>query len=287
MITITAASGRLGRLVIEELLQRGVPAGDITAAVRTPDKVADLADRGVQIRHADYDHPETLVPAFSGTDRLLLIPSADYGQRYPQAKHAVDAAAAAGVPLVAYASFVNTATSTLRLAEEHKQTEAHIKRSGIAHVFLRNGAYTELYCGELGDLAPALETRALLGSGGNGKISGAARPDLAAAAAAVLATHQPREVYELGGDAFTLTDLAAEISAQSGRPLVYKDLPVEEYTAVLVEWGVPKPFADLLADTSHAISRGDWYTDSTDLQDLIGRPATPLADVVKAAVQGL
>lgn len=287
MITITAATGRLGRLVIDELLQRGVPASDITAAVRAPDKAADLADLGVQIRHADYDRPEILPAAFAGTDRLLLIPSADYGRRFPQAKNAVDAAVTAGVRYLAYASFVNTPTSTLRLGEEHKQTEAYIQQSGIAHTYLRNGAYTELYCGELGDLAPALAAGTLLGSGGTGKISGATRPDLAAAAAAVLTAEQPLEAYELGGSAFTLADLAAEISAETGRPLTYKDLPVDDYAKALSEWGVPKPFAELLADTSHAISRGDWYTDSTGLQDLIGRPATPLTEVVKTAAQTL
>ncbi|MFG1687505.1 NmrA family NAD(P)-binding protein [Nonomuraea sp. NPDC049269] len=288
MITITAATGQLGRLVIAELLESGVPASEIVAAVRNPQKAADLAERGVQVRHADYDQPETLEPAFAGTGKLLLIPSAIYGQRFPQMKTAVQAAVAAHVPLVAYASFVNAATSTLRLADEHKQAEACIRESGLPFVFLRNGAYTELYCGELGDLAPALESGRMIGSGGNGKISGAARPDLAAAAAAVLTGDGPvNTAYELGGEAFTLVDVAAEFAAQSGKPLVYQDLPVEEYAKTLVGWGVPEPFADLLADTSFAISRGDWHTGSTDLQQLIGRPATPLANVVTAALKAL
>ncbi|MET7338462.1 NmrA family NAD(P)-binding protein [Nonomuraea sp. NPDC005650] len=288
MITITAATGRLGRIVIAELLERGVPADEIVAAVRNPENAADLAERGVQVRHADYDQPETLEAAFADAGKLLLIPSALYGLRFPQMTNAVRAAVAARVPLVAYAGFVNSATSTLRLADEHKQVEASIRESGLPYVFLRNGAYTELYCGELGDLAPALEFGVLLGSGGNGKISGATRPDLAAAAAAVLTGDGPvNTAYELGGEAFTLTELAAEISAQSGKPLVYQDLPVEEYARALAGRGVPKPFADLLADTSFAISRGDWYTDSTDLQQLIGRPPTPLANVVTAALKAL
>ncbi|MGW0949260.1 NAD(P)H-binding protein [Streptomyces sp. NPDC002623] len=286
MITITAATGRLGRLVIGELLERGVPADGIVAAVRSPEKAADLAERGVQVRHADYDQPETLEPAFADTDKLLLIPSAVYGQRFPLMKNAVQASVAARVSLVSYASFVNCATSTLRLADEHKQTEALIQESGLPHVFLRNGAYIELYCGELGDLAPALQSGVMLGSGGNGKISGAARPDLAAAAAAVLTGDgHTNTAYELGGTPFTLADVAAELAAQTGKPLVYQDLPAEEYAAALAGWGVPKPFADLLADTSFAITRGDWYTDSTDLERLIGRTATPLADVVTGVLK--
>jgi NAD(P)H dehydrogenase (quinone) len=287
MITITAATSRLGRLVVDELLTRGLPASELTVAVRTPEHAADLATRGVTVCHADYDQPETLRPAFEGTDLLLLIPSAEFGKRSLQARAAVDAAVEAGVSLIAYASFVNAETSTMRLADEHKQVEAHIRKSGLRHVFLRNGAYTELYCGELGDLGPALDAGVLVGSGGDGKVSGSTRPDLAAAAAAVLLTEDPKDAYELGGTPFTPSDLAAEIARQSGRPLVYQDLPVEAYAAGLAEHGVPRGFAELLADTSFAISRGDWYTESTDLTELIGRAPTPLADTVRAGLANL
>jgi uncharacterized protein YbjT (DUF2867 family) len=196
VITVTAATGHYGRLVIEELLKRGVPADDIMAAVRTPQKAADLAERGVQVRDADYDRPETLVPAFAGIDRLL-IPSGGYGQRYPQMQRAVKAAAEAKVGLIAYPGFVNSDTSTLRLGEEHKQTEALIRASGLPFVLLRNGAYTEMYTDTLG---PALQYGAILGSAGDGKVAGATRADLAKAAAVVLTGdgHEGK-VYELGG----------------------------------------------------------------------------------------
>jgi len=161
MITVTAATGRYGRLVVGELLKRGVPAAGIVAAVRDPQKAADLAKQGVHVREADYDRPDTLVPAFTGASTLLLIPSAVFGQRYPQMQHAITAAAEAGVGLVAYASFVNTGISTLRLGEEHKQAEAAIRASGLPFVMLRNGAYTEMYTDTLG---PALQYGAILGS---------------------------------------------------------------------------------------------------------------------------
>lgn len=296
-IVVTAATGRLGRLVIAELLQRGVPADHITAAVRSPEKAADLAELGVKVRPADYDEPHTLAPAFAGADQLLLIPSAEYGQRFPQVKNAVDAAVDAQVALIAYAGFVNTPTSRLRLADEHKQAEAYILQSGTPFVFLRNGGYTELYAGELGDLAPALASGVMYGSAGDGKVSGATRADLAAAAARVL-TGQDQvgtaygsgsdgRVYELGGTAFTLADVAAEISRQSGKPLVYQDLPVDQYAQALAAQGVPREFAELLADTSLAVAHGDWFTPSTDLEQLIGRPATALADVVAAQLNAL
>lgn len=284
-ITVTAATGHYARLVIEELLKRGVPAGDIVAAVRTPQKAADLADRGVQVREADYDRPETLVPAFSGTDKLLLIPSTVYGQRYPQMQRAVKAAAEAKakVGLIAYAGFVNSDTSTLRLGEEHKQTEALLRASGLPFVLLRNGAYTEMYTDTLGQ---ALQYGAILGSAGDGKVSGATRADLAEAAAVVLTSdgHQGK-VYELGGTAFTMAELAAEVSKQTGKHIAYQDLPVEQYAKTLAAAGVPEAFADLLADTSLAIAHGDWYSDRTDLHQLIGRPSTPLAEAVAVALK--
>jgi NAD(P)H dehydrogenase (quinone) len=282
MITVTAATGQYGRLVVDELLKRGVSAGDIVAVVRSPQKAADLADRGVRVREADYDQPDTLVPAFTGTDQLLLIPSAVYGQRYPQMQRAIAAAAQARVGLIAYAGFVNTDTSTLRLGEEHKQTEAAIRASGLPFVMLRNGAYTEMYTQTLG---PALEYGAILGSAGNGELSAATRADLAEAAAAVLTSDgHAGKAYELGGTAFTMADLAAEVSRQTGKSIVYQDMPVEQYAEALTAAGLPEAFAALLADTSLAIAHGDWHTDSTDLARLIGRPSTQLPDAVAAAL---
>jgi NAD(P)H dehydrogenase (quinone) len=215
-ITVTAATGNYGRLVIEELLKRGVPASDIVAAVRTPHKAADLADRGVQIREADYDRPETLVPAFAGADKLLLIPSTVYGQRYPQMQRAVTAAAEAKVGLLVYPGFVNSDTSTLRLGEEHKQTEALLRASGLPFVLLRNGAYTEMYTDTLGQ---ALQYGAIFGAAGNDKVSAATRADLAEAAAVVLTGdgHQGK-VYELAGTAFTMAELAPRCPSRPASP---------------------------------------------------------------------
>jgi len=282
VITITAATGRLGRLVIQELLDRGVPATEIVAAARTPQKAADLAQRGIQVREADYDRPETLVAAFTGADKLLLISSDVLGQRFPHARNAVRAAVDAGVGLIAYTSFVNADTSALVLAGEHKQTEALIRESGLPYVLLRDGAYIEMYTETL---APALQFGAIMGAAGDGKVSGATRADLAAAAAVVLTSDGPAgKVYELGGQPFTMADLAAEVSAQAGKPIVYQNLPVEGYAKMLADTGLPEQFAQVLADTSLGIARGDWYTDSTDLERLLGRPTTQLADAVAVAL---
>lgn len=285
MIAVTGTTGHLGRLVVEELLERGVAPGEIVALARTPEKARDLAARGVKVRRADYTQPETLAAALEGVDRLLLVSSSEVGQRAAQHRNVVDAAREAGVRLLAYTSILGADTSGMQLAAEHEATEETIRASGIPFVFLRNGWYLENYTE---NLAPALEHGALLGSAGDGRVSAATRADYAAAAAAVLTGdgHQNR-VYELGGDeAFTLSELADEVSRESGRRVEYRDLPQAEYARALVGAGLPEPYARVLADSDRGIARGELYTDSGDLRRLIGRPTTPPREAVAAALRG-
>lgn len=284
MITITGATGQLGRLVIADLLDRGVVPAEITAAVRTPEKAADLAARGIRVVEADYDRPETLVPAFTGTDRLLLISGNELGRRVPQHTNVVDAALAAGVGLIAYTSVPKASTSSLTVAVEHAATEAAVTASGLPYVTLRNGWYLENYTGTL---AQTLESGVLLGSAGDGRVSAATRADLAAAAAAVLADQAPATnvIHELGGDeAFTMAELAAEISRQSGTPVTYRDLPVAEYAEMLAGFGLPAPMAEIVADSDRSLAAGDLFVDTGDLRRLIGRTPTTLADALTAAL---
>lgn len=282
MIVVTGATGQLGRLVIQNLLKT-VPAAQIVAAVRSPQKAADLAALGVQVREADYTKPATLAAAFAGADKLLLVSSSEIGQRAAQHRAAIDAARAAGVKLVAYTSILRAPTSTLALAAEHVETEAMLRASGLPHVLLRNGWYTENYTGSV---PAALAHGAVIGSAGAGRIAAAARADYAAAAAAVLLKDgQAGKVYELAGDsAFTLAALAAEIARQSGKPVAYQDLPEAAYKAALVGFGLPEGFAALLAQSDVAASQGALFDDGHQLGALIGRPTTPLADSVAAAL---
>jgi len=282
MITITGATGQLGRLVVKELLGKLSPS-DITAAVRNPDRAADMAAQGVRIRLADYDRPETLEAAFRGTDTLLLISSNEIGRRAPQHKAVIDAATQAGVKLIAYTSILHADTSPLGLAGEHRETEAYLKASGVASVILRNGWYTENH---LAGVSAALAHGALLGSAGDGRISSAARADYAAAAAAVLTGGgRAGQIFELAGDeSYTLADLAAEISRQAGKTVIYRNLSEAEYTAALAGAGLPGPFAALLADSDVGASKGGLFDDSGCLRRLIGRPTTPLAVMVRAAL---
>ncbi|QDE84744.1 NAD(P)-dependent oxidoreductase [Myxococcus xanthus] len=283
MILVTAATGKLGRLVVTGLLEK-VPAKDIAVAVRDPSKASDLAAKGVQVRQADYSKPETLGPALAGADKVLLISSSEVGQRAVQHQAVVDAAKKAGVRLLAYTSILHADTSGLVLAGEHKATEEAIRASSIPFVFLRNGWYTENYTE---NLAPALAHGALIGSSGQGRSAAATRADYAAAAVAVLTgTGHENKIYELAGDtAFTAAELAAEVSRQAGTTVVYKDLSQADHAGALIGVGVPAPFAELLADSDAGVARGEMNDSSGDLRRLIGRPTTPLADAVAAAVK--
>lgn len=283
MIVITGATGQLGRLVIEALLKT-VPAQGIVAAVRDPAKAADLAARGVQVRQADYTRPETLDAAFAGVTKLLLISSSAVGQRVAQHRAVIDAARRSGVGLLAYTSLLHADTSPLGLASEHAATEALLKASGLPVVVLRNGWYSENYAGS----APAAVAHgAVIGCAGDGRIASAARNDYAAAAAAALTgENQAGKVYELAGDAaYTLSEFAAEIARQAGKPVTYRNLTEADYRAALEGFGLPAPLAAMLADSDIGASKGGLFDDSRQLSALIGRPTTPMRESLAEALK--
>lgn len=278
-IAVTGATGQLGRLVIEQLKSR-VGAGALLAVVRDPAKAAGL---GVTARAADYGRPETLAPALAGVETLLLISSSEVGQRVAQHRNVIDAARAAGVGRIVYTSLLHADVSPLSLAAEHLETEAMVKASGLAFTVLRNGWYTENYTGSL---AAAVAHGALIGSAGEGRISSAARVDFAEAAAVVLTTpgHEGR-VYELAGDdAYTLADLAAEVSRQAGKAVAYNNLPPADYAGALAGFGLPAALAQAIASWDVDASNGALFDDGRVLSRLIGRPTTPLSKVVAAAL---
>ncbi|MEV7661659.1 SDR family oxidoreductase [Paenarthrobacter sp. NPDC089316] len=285
-IVITGATGQLGRHVIEALLERGVPADSIVAAGRSLEKLSDFVARGVRTVAMDYDDAASVAEALRGATKVLLISGSAVGQRVEQHRNVIEAAKAEGVELLAYTSVANADTTGMKLAAEHQATEAILKESGVPFALLRNSWYLENYTEQLpGTLAQG----ALAGSAGNGRVSGASRADYAHAAAAVLlAEDQGGKIYELGGDeAFTLDELAAEISAASGKAIEYKDLPVDQYAALLTSAGIPEGFAQILADTDLGIARGDLLVTSGDLGKLIGRPSTSLSEAVRSAAASL
>ncbi|MFL4910416.1 SDR family oxidoreductase [Streptomyces sp. MMS24-I2-30] len=282
-IVVTGASGQLGRLTVEALLRRGVPASDIVATGRDTTRIEEFADRGVVVRRADFAAPDSLAAAFAGADRLLLVSTTTVDERVANHCRAIDAAAAAGVSLVAYTSMSHADTATTVLAATHRATEELLRQRGVPGVLLRNSWYLENYTGQL---PLVLRNGAVVGSAGQGRISAATRADYAEAAAVVLTTEgHAGKVYELGGDeAFTLTGLAAAISAATGRQITYTDLPADELVRVLTGAGLPAELAEVLADADLGMSRDELLTTSGDLHRLLGRPATSLADAIADAL---
>lgn len=283
---VTGATGQLGQLVIDSLLAR-VPAGTIIAGVRATDSepAQRLTSRGIGLRVADYDRPETLRPALEGVDRLLLISSSAVGRRVDQHQHVIDAARGAGVALIAYTSILHADTSPFSLAEEHRPTEAALKASGVPFVLLRNGWYIENYEAAI---RASLTRGTLLGSAGNGRVAAASRTDYAQAAAVVLTEGgHAGETYELAGDrGFTLAELSAMISETSGKAIGYRDLPESEFQAALIAEGQPDKMAGLFASVDTGIACGGLDERSGALGRLIGRPTTPIRDFVAQVVAG-
>ncbi|WP_405696169.1 SDR family oxidoreductase [Streptomyces coelicoflavus] len=282
-IVVTGATGHLGRHVVRQLLEK-VPADRVTAVVRDRDKAADLADRGVRLAVADYNSPETFDGLFAAGDRVLLISGNEFDKgRVQQHTVVIDAAKKAGVALLAYTS----APESLRaaLADDHRATEEVLVGSGVPYTLLRNGWYHENYTEQL---APVLEHGAVVQAAGEGRVSSASRADYAAAAVAVL-TGEGHEntAYELGGDeAWSFAEYAAELSRQTGREIAYRPVSVEAYTGILTGAGVPGPLADVFAGVDAAIAKGELVVSTGDLSRLAGRPTTPLAEAVAAALKG-
>lgn len=280
-IAITGAAGHLGRHVIESLLARGVAAQDLVAIVRTASKAEDLTARGITVAEAPYEDVAALTEALQGVDRLVLVSGSEVGKRAAQHTNVLEAAKAAGVAFIAYTSLVNADSSELSLAPEHRETEALLASSGIDHVLLRNGWYWENFASNV-DAARA--TGHVFGAAGEGRVNGAARRDYAEAAAVVVTTDgHAGKTYELGGQpSLTYPEIAQAVGTVIGAEVSYVNQSVEEYQQTLEGAGLPAEVARMIAGWDVAIAGGALETASTDLEDLIGRPATSLAEALAA-----
>lgn len=278
-VGITGSTGHLGRIVIEKLRKR-IPAENIIALARSPEKASGM---GVEVREFNYDKPGHLADALKGIDNLLLISGSEVGKRSMQHHNIIDAAKKAGIKWIVYTSILRADTSSISLAVEHYETERALAASGIPFTLLRNGWYTENYTGSVQN---ALAGGAFIGSAADGKISSAAREDYAEAAVAVLTgeNHQSK-IYELAGDeSYTLSDLAAEISRQTGENIPYRNFSETEYAGILKSFGIPENMSNEIAGWDISASRGELYDDAHQLSELIGRPTTPMTKVVEEAL---
>jgi len=278
---VTGASGKLGRLVLDEMLRK-VDAGDVVALARDPAALADYAAKGVQVRRADYDDPASLDAALKGVDRVLLISGNAVGQRERQHGNVIEAAKKNGAGYIAYTSVLNAQNSKLVLAPEHKATENLLAKSGLNYDLLRCTWYSENYTGAL---QPAIEHGAIYGASGDGRFSTATRADLAAGAAAALVSGKGGDTYELAGDSsFTMAEFAEEVSRQAGKPVTYVNQTEAEYARTLEAVGLPPPVAAMLASTSYLAGEGQLENAGGDLRRLSGKPTTPIGETIKAAL---
>lgn len=285
-IAITAAGGHLGRLIVEDLLGRGVPADQIRAVVRTPEKVQDFADRGVQVVPGDYTDAAGLAEALRGADKWIFISSVGPNEeRLRQHQTAAEAGREAGVGHVIYTSIPNADTNPIGFAYVHKDTEAAIKQTGLPYTFLRNNWYWENLTASL---PVAVEHGAIIGSVGEGLIAFASRADYAAAAAVVATTEgHEGKTYELTGDtAHSQAEIAAEVSRQTGKEIAAVNLDPAVYRTTLESFGLPAFLAEGLADADVQISGGALEQVTDTLRTLIGRPTTTVAEAVTEALKG-
>lgn len=279
-IAVTAATGQLGSLVIDSLLER-VPATEVVAVVRDAAKAQPLADKGVTVRVANYDDSAALNQALSGVDRVLLISGSEIGKRFEQHKNVIDAAITQNASRLVYTSAPYADTSTLPVAPEHLQTEQYLATVDIEQSLLRNGWYNENY---LSTLDSAGATGSVLTSAGEGRVASAARADFAEAAAVVLTSDTVEPVYELSGDtAWTQTELAATVGDVIGKPVESAQVTPEQQAEILAGAGLDAGLIGFLVGIDASIKNGELAHTNGVLSGLIGRPTTPLADSLRAS----
>tara|TARA_R110000764_G_scaffold239667_1_gene339620 strand:- start:1612 stop:2457 length:846 start_codon:yes stop_codon:yes gene_type:complete len=278
-IGITGATGQLGQLVVQKLKDKN-PDAKLVALVRNPDKAKPL---GIEAKAFDYEQPEALPKALEDIDRLVFISGSEIGKRETQHKNVINAAKQAQVKQIAYTSLLHADTSSMILAPEHLATEKMLQDSGIPHTILRNGWYTENYTA---GLKQAVEQGAIIGSAGDGKISSATREDYAEAIAeTIINDDHTGKTYELAGDqTFTMQDLAAEVSKQTGKNIEFVNLPEAEYAQKLQEIRLPEGMAKAFASLDYSASKNDLHDESGELARLINRPTTSLSQAVKTGL---
>lgn len=281
-IAVTGATGQLGQLVVNGLLEKSTSI-KIIAVVRDEKKALPLVKRGAEVRVAHYGDPAALKAAFSGVDRLLLISSSEVGQRIEQHKNVINAAKAAGVKHIVYTSAPRATTTTLILAPEHKATEENILQSGMEYTILRNNWYTENYKDKV---ETASKTGTIVSAAGAGRVASATRADFAAGAVAVLlGTGHEGKIYELGGDyAWDYNELAETIGEIIGKPVVYKAVDAGTLIDILKSAGLDEGMAGFSAALDGNIAEGALSEVTGELSRLIGRPTTSLRKGLKDAV---
>lgn len=279
-IAVTGASGQLGRLIVDDLLDAGTAPDQVVATGRNTERLADLAARGVRTVAVSYEDLEGLTSAFAGVDTVVLVSGSEPGGRVAQHSNVIEAAKAAGATRIVYTSITNADTTAHVLAPEHLATEDVLRASGLEWTILRNNWYSE---NQAPTLAQAREQGVFFSATDGGRTASASRADYAAAASAVArGTGHEGRVYELTGDvAWTYDDLAAAIEEVLGTPVAHKAVSPSEYAAALAGAGLDDGTIGFLVALDEGTARGELDVTTADLRTLIGRPTTPLVDTLR------
>lgn len=287
-LLVTGASGQLGSAVVRHLLDTlKFPAERLIVTSRSPDGLANLAARGVTVRAADFDQPDSLVAAFAGADRLLLVSTdalMEPGKRLTQHRAAVQAAVDAGVKHVVYTSLPSADTSHVSFAPDHWGTEQALSASSLGWTVLRNAWYFENLAYSL---PGALASGEWATAAGEGRIAYIARDDLARAAAVALAADSTaNQVLTLtGGQAWSARDVASRVSALTGKPLAVVDITPAQLVEGLNAHGFPPVLADVFASFDAATVAGDLGEVTDDYARLTGQAPTALDAWLPANVE--
>ncbi|MDQ0971474.1 NAD(P)H dehydrogenase (quinone) [Neobacillus niacini] len=284
-ILVTGATGKLGSKVVESLL-KSIPARELAVSVRNPEKTEGLRSRGVEVRHGDFDHPETLENAFKGIDRLLIISAdGDNETRIRQHTNAVQAADHAGVKFIVYTSLANATESKNIMAPPHVATEAAIIKTGIPYSFLRNNWYLE---NEIGSIQGAMAGAPWVTSAGEGKVGWALQQDYADAAAAVLVgSGHENTVYELSGPLLTQEELVSALGNVLGKEVPVQQVSYEKYAEIMKGLGLPDFVIPIVVRIQEGIRNGSLEVESNDFKKILGRPVAPINELLTQLVNAI
>jgi len=284
MILVTGATGHFGKAAIGFLLEKGIPANQISALVRDPSKATDLAAKGITLKVGDYNDYASLVEAFKGTEKLLLVSSSDMNNRSSQHINAIRAAKEAGVKHIIYTSFQRkneTSSPIQMISQAHLDAEKEIKASGMTYTILQNGLYADglpMFLGE-----KVLETGIFLPAG-NTKAAFTVRNDIAEAAANIITgSGHENAIYQTAtNETNSYADVASILSEITGKKVNYVDAPKEVFVETLTRAGVPAVYIGLFAGFSEAIRQGEFDFHNNDLERLLYRKPTSLKDYLKS-----
>ncbi len=282
---VTGATGKLGSKVVESLLKT-IPASQLAVSVRNPKKAEGLRSQGVEVRHGDFDQPETLDTAFAGIDRLLIISAdGDNETRIRQHTDAVAAAERAGLKFIAYTSLANAPESKNIMAPPHVATEAAIVKTGIPYSFLRNNWYLE---NEIGSIQGVLADAPWVTSAGEGKVGWALQQEYAEAAAKVLVEQgHENTVYELSGPLLTQEELVRTLGAVLGKEIPVQQVTDETYAEIMKGLGLPDFVIPIVVGIQESIRNGSLAVESNDFEKLLGRPVTPIKEALTNIVNAI